>query len=72
MPVQRLTEYDARLIEQFLQRRYQLVNAEQMSAQIIEQMRARMELPPQAFSSPSVGIAWLAEVLEAYRTRHRL
>ncbi len=50
-PVERLTEQDIDLIEEFLLRRYQLPNREQLAAHILASFYSRYSLSPSATSS---------------------
>lgn len=66
--LERLTDQDLRLVEEFLRRRYELSNARAMATQLVSMLRKRMELPAQ----PEPNITperWLADVYDAYRRR---
>jgi uncharacterized RDD family membrane protein YckC len=68
IPIERLTERDIALVEQYLHRRKDLANRKQMAQQIAKTLHKRMELTYQ-----SMGIAqleeWLSNVLKAYQQR---
>jgi len=70
VPVQRLTDQDVRLVEEFLRRRLQLFNADQMGAQITRRIQDRLGLPAQIMTA-SVAAAWLSQVRDAYHQRVR-
>ncbi len=70
LPVERLTAQDLELAEEFLRRRAQLVNSEQLAAQVLYSLRQRMGLPSEALS-PLKADDQIFAILKAYRERQK-
>jgi uncharacterized RDD family membrane protein YckC len=71
VPVQRLTDQDARLIEEYLRRRYQLANSYTLAKEVAAAASKRMGIAPPEMMLHTEIVTWLALVLEAYRQRGR-
>jgi uncharacterized RDD family membrane protein YckC len=71
VPVQRLTDQDARLIEEYLRRRYQLANSYTLAKQVATTAANHMGITPPPMTLHAEVVTWLALVLEAYRQRGR-
>ena len=64
LPVERLTEQDVSMIEEYLRRAAQLANSEMLGRQIAGIVRERLDLPPQEMTL-AVLQAFLLEVMQA-------
>ncbi len=70
LPVERLTDRDIVMVEEYLQRRSQLAGRATLAAQIVESLHKRMEIPFAPMDTPQLE-RWLSDVLKAYRSRQR-
>lgn len=68
LPVERLTERDASMIEDYLRRRREISGRTGLARQIAETVHKRMEIPYQPMNLNELD-AWLARVVTAYRQR---
>jgi uncharacterized RDD family membrane protein YckC len=68
LPIERLTERDISLVEEYLRRRKELANRAQMGQQIAETLHKRMALPYQPMGVIKLE-EWLSQVLTACRRR---
>lgn len=69
-PVERLTNDDLHLIEDFLQRRDQLTHRNQLAVQILNTLYTRLGLPPKTVSQAEAE-DMLATILDAAQNLHR-
>lgn len=67
-PVERLTERDASMIEDYLRRRRELAGRARLAQQLAETIHRRLDIPYQSMGTDALE-AWLAKVLTAYRQR---
>ncbi len=70
LPVDRLTDRDAAMIESYLLRRRDLTDRARLAAQIAESLHTRMGLPYARMDIRDLE-RWLADVLRAYHDRQR-
>lgn len=68
LPVERLTERDIAMVEDYLRRRRDLAGREALARQMAQAVHQRMELAYQPMSLDALD-AWLARVVTAYRQR---
>ena len=68
LPVERLTEHDVTLVEDYLRRRRDLSGRDALARQLAQVLHQRMGLPYQAAPLDALD-AWLAGVTAAYRAR---
>jgi uncharacterized RDD family membrane protein YckC len=68
LPVERLTEQDLRLVEEFFRRRYDLANRAELAQHLLRQLFDRMNLEPPPLD-PLLAEDMLAEIVQFHRQR---
>jgi hypothetical protein len=70
IPVERLTDRDIQMVEEYFRRRFQLADRIPLARQVAEALHKRMEIPYTLADSRELEL-WLSNTLKAYRARQR-